>query len=335
MRRNKPLAALVRKGVADEAINSLKTEGCYDRDRRIREYDGDALAIPVTDPPSETIVDEIIRQSDPPWRIRDLADRLRERGFTATEIERTPTSWSVIGEIITARFTDCPRPEAVGEALLELHGNAHTVLGREGITGPEREPSVSVIAGRGETETVHQEYGIEYALDLSSVMFAPGNKAERKRMGEVVTPGELVFDMFAGIGYFTLPMARAGARVIATDRNPPATAYLEENSRRNGVSDRVSIYQQDCRNLSVPPSVDRVVMGHYDAPEYLEVAVDALGQDGILHLHSVEPERDRWSHLEARLESAGTMPIEIRERRVVKSHAPGMEHVVIDAEIEP
>ncbi|MFB6139876.1 MAG: class I SAM-dependent methyltransferase family protein, partial [Halosimplex sp.] len=204
------LAVVVDKPRAEAVIDDLGGEGVYDPDRSVREYDGGSVSVPVTAVPETVAFREVVRQVGEP-RLRDLADHLRERGWTDAEIERAPSSWAVLGTVVLVDVGDAPRPEEVGEALLALHGAADTVLARGPITGAHREPDVTVLAGEGDTETVHREHGTVYAMDLAEVMFSPGNKAERARMGEIVTEGERVVDMFAGIGYFALPMARAGA----------------------------------------------------------------------------------------------------------------------------
>ena len=226
------------------------------------------------------------------------------------------------------------RREAVGEALLALHGNADTVLAREGIAGTRRDPDTKVVAGTGETETVHVEHGTRYALDLATAMFSPGNKAERARMGEVVAAGERAFDMFAGIGYFALPMARAGARVVATEIEPATYRYLVENARLNDVTDRLKPVLGDC--CDVETTADRVVMGYYDAHEYLDAALGALVAGGTLHLHEATPDPrfpDRpVDRLRAAAEAADRS-VELLETRVVKDHSPGVVHGVVDARI--
>lgn len=341
-----PLAAIVSKEAGERAIASLRAEGVYDDSRKVREAGDGALALPVTRPPTETAVHEVIRQPDPEARAPGLEERLAERGWTGEEIERAPKSWAVIGSVILASFEGCPDERAVGEALLELHGGADTVLAREGISGEHREPSVRVVAGMGDTETVHTEHGTKYGLDLADVMFSPGNKAERARMGEVVREGECVLDMFAGIGYFTLPMARAGARVTAVERNPVAFRYLLENAVLNRVENRIEAYRDDCRQVDVEP-VDRVVMGYYDASEprsdedetsyeYLDSAFAALSEGGTLHMHEATPEVELWERPVSRLrEAAGNAgrEVEITDRRRVKSHSEGVFHVVLDARV--
>ncbi|WP_121820950.1 class I SAM-dependent methyltransferase [Halostella salina] len=336
------LAAVVEKPRAEVAIESLRAEGVYDDARRVREY-GDAVALPVTEPPDETEVREVVRQVDPDRRNPDLDTLLRDRGWTDDELARAPGSWSVVGSVILVTFDDCPRESEVGEALLELHGAADTVVASEGVSGERREPSVRVVAGDGDTETVHTEHGTRYALDLAEVMFSPGNKAERARMGDAISPGERVFDMFAGIGYFTLPMARAGAHVTAAEINPTAFRYLTENAVLNDVQDRVSPYRADCRDVET--TADRVVMGYYDATEptedadgptyeYLDAALAALESGGVVHVHDACPEALLWDRPVSRIEAAAAergREVEVLDRRRVKSHSEGVAHVVVDA----
>ncbi|MFB6268285.1 MAG: class I SAM-dependent methyltransferase family protein [Halodesulfurarchaeum sp.] len=338
------LAALVRKPDADATIESLREEGVYDTSRRLREHDETFLEIPVTEAPSRTAVHSVIEQVDPEPRVDGLPDLLRERGFSEAEIERAPGSWAVIGDVLLVRFDeDCERRAEIGEALLDLHGEADTVLHRGDVQGAHREPSVAVVAGSGDTETVHTEHGTKYSLDLSQVMFAPGNKAERARMGEVVEPGERVLDMFAGIGYFTLPMARSGAAVTAIERNPTAFRFLAENAELNGVGETVELLLGDCREVvdarvaADEPGFDRIVMGYYDAHEYLESALSVLEPGGIVHMHEATPDALLWDRpldrLEAAAEAVGRT-VTVEDRRRVKTHSEGVSHVVVDARIE-
>ncbi|MFB6218286.1 MAG: class I SAM-dependent methyltransferase family protein [Halobacteriaceae archaeon] len=330
-----PVAAVVPKPEAEAAVDRYRRAGVYDDRRSVRERDAETVEVPVTGPPGDRADGrEVVVQTDPPWRPTGLQSRLRERGFTREEIERAPGSWAVVGGVVLARFDGCPRRAEVARALLDLHGEAHTVLDRRGIAGPHREPAVEVVAGRGRTETVHTEHGTEYALDLANVMFSPGNEAERVRMGEAVRPGEAVLDMFAGVGYFALPMARAGARVTAVECNPAAVEYLLRNRRRNGVRERLSVVRADCRDAvgaGVGHGADRVVMGHFDAGEYLAPALAALADGGTLHVHAVGHESERERPAE-RVRAAADRPV-AAECRVVKTFSEGLEHVVVDAAV--
>ena len=334
------LAAVVGKSRAQAAIGALRAEGVYDDDRSVFEAGGETVAIPVTEPPAETEVLEVIREAGEP-RLRSLADHLRERGWSDDDLARAPGSWAVVGSVVLADLDGLSGAEAadVGEALLAMHGGADTVLARGGVAGPHREPDVEVVAGEGDTETVHREHGTEYALDLTEVMFSPGNKSERARMGEVVSDDERVLDAFAGVGYFTLPMARAGARVTAVERNPDAFEYLLENAMRNGVTDRVEAYRGDNREVvpALEGGFDRAVMGYYEAHEYLDSVLPALAPGGVLHMHEATPEAlvpDRpVGRLEDAAERAGRA-VEVLDVRDVKGYSEGVRHVVVDARVE-
>ncbi|GAA0224366.1 class I SAM-dependent methyltransferase family protein [Haladaptatus pallidirubidus] len=331
------LAALVTKSDAETAIAELTAEGVYDDTRKVREHDGETVELPVTDDPAETDVLDVIEQPSPEPRLPDLESHLRTQGWDDDELERVPKSWAVIGSVVLIQFGDCPRKEEVGETLLDLHGKADTVLAREGISGEHREPEITVVAGSGDTETIHTEHGTQYALDLRKVMFAPGNQRERARMGTAIEHGERVLDMFAGIGYFTLPMARAGARVTAVERNPTAFQFLLENAVLNDVTQNIDAYRADCREIEIDEPVERVVMGYYDAHDYLDSSLAALKPGGIVHMHETTPENLLWERPVRRLREAAEThgrEVEILDKRRVKSHSEGVWHVVVDARIE-
>jgi tRNA wybutosine-synthesizing protein 2 len=352
VQRDVVLSAVVEKPRTQAAIGSLRAEGVYDDSRSVYECGTETVAIPVSMPPTDTDVIEIIEEAGEP-RLRTLEDHLAEEGWSEAEIERAPGSWAVLGSCVLVDIGDSPRPAEVGDALLAMHGEADTVLARRGIDGEHREPTVEVIAGEGDTEVVHREHGTTYAMDLATVMFSPGNKAERARMGDVVAEDERVLDMFAGIGYFTLPMARAGAHVTAIERNPDSFQYLVENVVRNGVQDRVETYRADCRDVigqgtaserSVSAdgesadrfAFDRILMGYYDAYEYLDSALDALAPGGIIHMHEATPDAlvpDRpIQRLEDALEGSDR-ELDVLDTRRVKWYSEGVAHVVVDARI--
>ncbi len=330
-----PLSAVVERSRTETAIAALRAEGVYDDERSIQPRGDDRVAIPVSEAPAQTAVLDVVEMACD-RRMNSLEDHLRERGWAEDDLAAAPSSWAVLGTVILVDLDGVPDRETVGEALLSLHGEADTVLARGGVAGPRRKPSPEVVAGEGDTETVHVEHGTTYAMDLAEVMFSPGNKAERARMGEVVGDDERVLDAFAGIGYFALPMARVGATVTAVERNPVAFEYLLENAVRNEVTDRIHAYRGD--NHEVVPDLDggfdRIVMGHYDAHESLDAVLPAVAVGGTLHLHEATPSAlvpDRpIGRLEDAAETAGRS-VTIAEVRHVKGYSEGVDHVVVDA----
>ena len=366
------LAAIVEDQRTTVAIESLRAEGVYDDARHVRPFDDGLVAIPVTEPPTETHTREVVHQVDPAYRVTDLETLLVERGWSEDDLERAPGSWAVIGDVILVRFpSDCPDERAVADALCELHGGARTVLANEGVSGIHRTPQTRHVRGDTDTETTHVEAGTRYTLDPARVMFSPGNQAERIRMGEVVAADERVFDMFAGIGYFTLPMARAGATVTATEVNPTAFRYLLENAVDNGVTAQIAAYNADCRDVAGAIDADRVVMGYYgvaaasdrgtdrtetdethtdrtesDSTEsdrtqtgetFLPAALSALEPGGTIHYHEACPVPLLPDHPVDRLTEAVSRTgrtVESTSQRQVKTHSECVVHVVVDAVVD-
>ena len=216
--------------------------------------------------------------------------------------------------------------------------SARTVCATGPVSGEMRLPEIKVLAGNG-TETVHKENGVLYALDVKKVMFSKGNSRERHRIPGLVRPGETIVDMFAGIGYFTIPIAKAcpKCRIFAIDTNPDSIHYLLENTRLNRVEKNISVIESDCRKVSMKNIADRVIMGYLPGTEkFLPAAFRFLKDSGTIHYHNVYHESDIWDkpleELECGAKKAGYRMLKISHRGKVKQFSPGKQHVVVDAE---
>lgn len=189
-----------------------------------------------------------------------------------------------------------------------------------------RTPDTEVLFGEvGEVR--HNENGFTYVLDPGKVMFAQGNHEEKRRMADLIKKAghsERVADMYAGIGYFTIPMAGNGAFVHAMEINPVAFGYLQKNISENGLSDHVQAACGDCRDL-LSGLYDRIVMGHFDAITMLPLALRHIRSGGVIHLHSLGSIK---SEIQPLLEGAG-FSAEIHVHKV-KKYRPHTWHVVQD-----
>ena len=124
-------------------------------------------------------------------------------------ISKLPDKWEKIGDIL---IVDLPSffdkyKKSIGEAYADVLGCKSVLNNLGAIQGELREPNVEVIFGPNDTTTIHKENNICFKLDPQRVMFSSGNINERIRMATISKPGEVVVDLFAGIGYFTLPVA--------------------------------------------------------------------------------------------------------------------------------
>jgi len=217
-----------------------------------------------------------------------------------------------------------PTPDDVKEILAWV--NPRGILWVRGIAGIERSPRAEIIYGSA-GEVCHREYGCTLILDPNRVMYAMGNLSERHRLIQPAREtgrAERVGDLFAGIGYFTIPLARAGSRVHAMEISPVAYGYLTRNVRGNGVEDRVLAECGDCRDL-IRGIYDRLILGHFDSPDYLPDALAHARIGSVLHLHTLRDEAERISTL---AREAGFTAAVITRR--VKSYAPHTWHMVQD-----
>jgi tRNA wybutosine-synthesizing protein 2 len=158
------------------------------------------------------------------------------------------------------------------------------VLWIRSVQGEERIPDAELVYGTA-GEVLHREQGFSYVLDPSKVMFSQGNRPEKVRMAGLVKPGEAVADMFAGIGYFSIPMAHAGALVHAMELNPVAYGYLEINTRLNHLEARLNPGFGDCR-LLLKGEYDRIVMGHFGSRDMVADALEHVHTGSEMHIHS-------------------------------------------------
>jgi tRNA wybutosine-synthesizing protein 2 len=240
----------------------------------------------------------------------------------------------VIGDILVIK-ENVENPEK----LLKTPGvNRIVKLGR--ISGLKREPDVEVIVGEG-TETIHRENKCKFKLDVSRIMWSKGNTTERKRMSLIVEDGETVVDMFAGIGYFSIPIAVHSnpAKIYSIEINPVSHGYLCENVHLNDVEGIVDPIFGNCREVAPSDVADRVLMGYIgNTNEYLNVAMDVLKEGGIIHYHESVPDKLKFIRPIDRISEsaigAGRELVEVTNKRIIKPYSPGVYHVVVDAKIK-
>jgi len=246
-----------------------------------------------------------------------------------------PTKWEYVGDVVIIKIdeTCSPYKERIGKAYAEILGARTVCSDPRGIEGEFRRPSTEILYG-SETESIRLENGIYYEFDVSRIMFASGNIEERHRMGELDCSGETVVDMFAGIGYFTLPIAKfTGARrVFACEKNPDSYYYLFRNAERNGVSEKIIPILGDNRVMTGKRFADRIVMGYVQTTsQFLPKALEMIKPGGIIHYHDTFYVNEYKERIEEIFSSAGEY--EIQQIKEVKSFAPSVSHYVADVRI--
>ncbi|NWW54720.1 TYW2 protein, partial [Pedionomus torquatus] len=197
------------------------------------------------------------RRQTPTQKLRDEMRRLLGESLSK-ELERdVPHAWQRHGDLVLLSedsFRAAPW-EKLGPVLWETVASALGArrLARRGRVLPDgmRSPSVTLLLGQdGWVE--HVDNGIRYTFDVTKCMFSPGNITEKLRVASLSCSGEVLVDLYAGIGYFTLPylVHAAAAFAHACEWNSHAVEALRRNLALNGVQDRCCVHHGDSRQVS-------------------------------------------------------------------------------------
>lgn len=337
------LGAKVGRALAEDLRQVLSSLGLVDKTVAIVD-DHDHIVIPLLGRPGSSTLSQygavIVERSFEPRKHRvDPIDRIRAAADVPESLrQHLPDKWERLGDVIVIRLQEQLDgfEGPVGSVYGSVLGAKAVLRETGGITGDFRTPAMKRIFGN-DSVTTHKENGILYRFDAEKIMFSSGNEEERLRMAGLECGGETVIDMFAGIGYFSLPLAvyQKPARVISCELNPVSHSYLVENVSLNKVEHIVSPVLGDNRDLRGESIADRIIMGYVKTThEFLPTAMRLLKDGGVVHYHETCPTELLPSRPLERLSSAaGGRKVEVLRMKEIKSYAPGVGHVVIDARV--
>ncbi|MFL2979868.1 MAG: methyltransferase [Candidatus Thalassarchaeaceae archaeon] len=262
-----------------------------------------------------------------------------------SEIPRKWERFSDIAILPSGSFRDEDWGDVVGPDLWKAvaHGLNVERLGVMGeVTGRIRKSGVKMLLGDDDW-VVRRENGVDYGYHVTKCMFSAGNVNERRRMGEIVRRGEVIVDLFAGIGYYSLPILVHSEveHVHCCEWNNDAVESLEWSLERNNVSSLCTVHRGDNRETSksIGKVADRIIMGLLPTSERsFEAAMGVLSDSGgVIHVHGLAKpnEYSEWAEgvmTEICNYREGSSVRKIAVNRV-KSYAPRWDHVVLDLEI--
>ena len=260
------------------------------------------------------------------------------------EISELKSSLEIIGNIAILKLPEKldSKKEVISKAILELNKNVKTVLKQSTpVNGEFRTRNFEWIAGEKQTETVYKEHGCMFKLDVSKVYFSPRLQFERLRIAQLVKPGETIINMFAGVGSFSIILAKKSKplKVYSIDLNPTAIQYLKENVRLNKVENIVIPMLGDAKELinsQLMGVADRVLMPlPAKAYEYLPDAIKSLkNRSGWIHyydfIHATKGEDPKQKVVEKVSSRLDDVDFSIQNSRIVRSVGPNWYQVVLD-----
>jgi len=272
--------------------------------------------------------------------------RTRLKGYLSDEELKLIRAFDIVGDIAIVKLPPrlLPKKHLIGKALLEVQKNVRTVLNQiSPVKGDFRTRELEVIAGEERTETIHRESGCSFKVDLRKVYFSPRLAAERLRVAKQVEPGEVVVNLFAGVGSYSIIIARhsQAAVIYSIDINPAAFEYMQTNIRINKVADRVVPILGDAREVvekRLAGKADRVLMPLPElSHDFFGVALSALKPTGgIVHFYDYGEEPGIYGpSLDFVRSNAAAQGLEIKllAARKIRSYAVRCYHIVLDLKI--
>jgi tRNA wybutosine-synthesizing protein 2 len=231
-----------------------------------------------------------------------------------------------------------PYQSFIAEAIHELYPAMKAVWTRGDIVGQFREPSgLKLLWGLNDPIVTVTENSVKYRFDFTKIMFAKGNMHERQRIPKKIAKDDVVVDMFAGIGYFSLGIAKhsEAKKVYSIELNPVSYEFLRQNIALNKLESIIEPIHGDCK-LVVPElaqrgiKADKILMGIIPEPvEYIPAALSVSKPGTIIFYEGVDKE-DGQEMFQRFKSSAGSLgkEVELVEVRVVKNYKPHLFHVV-------
>ena len=265
-----------------------------------------------------------------------FVDKLKNKlKLSEKELSYLPKGYQIIGKILLIKLDKrlIKHKKLIGKKIMEILPYIHTVCLIKDIKGIVRKPKIEVIAGCKTTQTLNSEYGCKFLLDVADIMWSQGNKNEKMRLVKMIKPKETIVDMFAGIGYFSIIIAKycSVKKIYAIDINLKAIEYLRKNIWLNGVENKIEVLQGDCRKFAklLENIADRIIMGYlFETEKFLPYALKIAKNNAIIHLHRTVKEEE-IDKIAKKLNKR----IKVLKIKKVKSYAPKIWHVVYDLKV--
>lgn len=272
--------------------------------------------------------------------ISEIGSELNEK-----EIELVPAGFQKVGDKIIVNLSNDleNKYHIIGKGILKIFPSIKSVFVKLGeITGELRRPQIKLIAGVNDSIVENFENGVWYVYDAKKIMFAKGNISERGRLANLVNENEIILDMFIGIGYFSLPIAKKNpnVKIYGIDLNSDSIYWLKKSIEKNKISN-IIVIEGDNREkikelISKGIKFDRILMGYLPPPsEFIESALSILKEGGILHYDALI----RTDFVDEDLASVRRLfevdgkRVEILNPQRVKSYRPKVDHYVVDLRV--
>jgi tRNA (guanine37-N1)-methyltransferase len=267
-----------------------------------------------------------------------------ENVLTENESNELISAFDQIGEIIIVRIPDSllAKKKIIGKALLDEVKIVRSVFYQaSAVEGEFRTRGLEILAGEDNTETEYKEFGCRFTVDVKNAFFSPRLSTERDRIGNLVQNGEVVNNMFAGIGMFSIIAAKKKkCTVYSLDINPAASKLCETNIGLNKLAGNIISINGDASEIikeQLMNKSDRTLMLLPErSDEFLESAINTTKDGGIIHYYShihADKKIDAGKLSEEHYLKVTPVKSEIINSKIVRAVGPRFYQTVVDIKI--
>ncbi len=267
-----------------------------------------------------------------------------ENVLTEKESDELISAFDQIGEIIIVRIPDSllSKKKTIGEALLgEVKIVRSVFCQASAVEGDFRTRDLEILAGEDNTETEYKEFGCRFTVDVKNAFFSPRLSTERERIANLIQNGEVMTNMFAGIGMFSIMAAKKkNCMVYSLDINPVASRLCETNIGLNKLAGNVISINGNASEIikgQLMDKSDRTLMLLPErSDEFLESAINTTKDQGIIHYYShihADKKTDAGKLSEEHYLSVAPVKSEILNSKIVRAVGPRYYQTVVDIKI--
>ena len=267
-----------------------------------------------------------------------------ENVLTEKESNELISAFDQIGEIIIVRIPDSllAKKKIIGKALLDEVKIVRSVFYQaSAVEGEFRTRSLEILAGEDNTETEYKEFGCRFTVDVKNAFFSPRLSTERERIANLIQNGEVMTNMFAGIGMFSIMAAKKKkCTVYSLDINPIASKLCETNIGLNKLTGNIISINGDASEIikeQLMNKSDRTLMLLPErSDEFLESAINTTKDGGIIHYYShihADKKTDAGKLSEEHYLKVTPVKSEIINSKIVRAVGPRFYQTVVDIKI--
>ncbi len=267
-----------------------------------------------------------------------------ESVLTKEESDELISAFDQIGDIIIVRIPDSllSKKKIIGKTLLDEVKIVKSVFYQaSAVEGDFRTRDLEILAGEDNTETEYKEFGCRFRVDVKNAFFSPRLSTERERIANLVQNGEIVTNMFAGVGMFSIMAAKKKeCTVYSLDINPVASKLCDINIGLNKLAGDVISINGDASeiiNNQLENKSDRTLMLLPErSDEFLESAIKTTKSGGIIHYYShihADKKLDAGKLSEKHYLEVTPVKSEILDSKIVRAVGPRYYQTVVDVKI--